>query len=369
MDPSRKHAVDGNEQQRKRPTSVFRAMLPRSQKPISSSGPIDHTSKVENMRLPTSESAKALPILPPNHPHANLPLGEGDQNRGRTRSSPKKSNDGYYEERKITSVQSTTRKSSEKEKRKEANERDELVEVENKPKKSKSSTNLSAFLSRPKSSRNLKLDSQKQQKDKENRTPPTTSDGDRPPPIWAQFSTSPQKLPPGNTQRVPLNCGWDANEEAVLYTPQKYSPSKGRNFYDEQPALSKRAEPKARPRSVYLPSSVSASSFAETISGLRKSSRKQKNIATASPQEHDDDVFSNRRPSTDSRKVSNESSQSGLTMAKHGSRVMAAVAMFNGKTKELAGESRPERLDHKLVESAFEALLVRAMKFEMGMVY
>ncbi|MCJ1476592.1 hypothetical protein MMC13_005258 [Lambiella insularis] len=329
-------------------------MLPRSQKP---DGATNHSSRVENMRLPTRESTKSFPVLHPNQPQANFPLGQGDQNRARTRSSPKKSNEGYYEGGKTTSAQNTARLLPEKEKRSGTQMDEEGVKTDQKPKKSKSSTSLSTFLARPKSSRNLNLDGQQQQKDKENRTPPKSSNGDPPPPIWAQFATSPQKLTCGSTYKVPLNDRQDMQDEADLYTPQNYSPSKGRNFYDEQPTLLKRAEPKPRPRSTYLPSSVSASSFAETISGLRKSSRKQNKNAIASSQEQDGDVFSSRTSNADARKVSDDSSQSGLTMPKSGSRVMAAVAIFNGKMKESATDSKPESLDPKAVDYAFEALL------------
>jgi len=64
-----------------------------------------------------------------------------------------------------------------------------------KPKKTKSSTNLGAFLSRPKSIKNLKQllsdEEARSAKDKENRTPPSSLANDfaPPPPIYAQFSS------------------------------------------------------------------------------------------------------------------------------------------------------------------------------------
>jgi hypothetical protein len=52
-------------------------------------------------------------------------------------------------------------------------------------------------------------------------------------------------------------------------------------------------------------------------------------------------------------------SSMGTTLAKRGSRVMAAVAAFNGKAKEVGKEKeQPTPLSPKEVEAAFEALLV-----------
>ena len=237
-----------------------------------------------------------------------------------------------------------------------------IQEDETKPKKSKSSTTLSAMFAKSKSSKSLKSEEGKRQqlkvKDKENCTPPNSSNGP-PPPIWAQFASTPM-MEVSSTQKIPLNDRWDVNDEMERYTPQEYSPSKGRNFYDEQPTLSRRAEPKPRPKSAYLPSSLSSNSFTETISVLRKVSQRHKKTDVGRFQEQlGTDGVSSRRSSTDSRKFSNGSSDPGLTMAKRGSRVQAAVAALNGKAKEPEVESKPQvPSDPRAFDNAFEAVLV-----------
>ena len=59
------------------------------------------------------------------------------------------------------------------------------------------------------------------------------------------------------------------------------------------------------------------------------------------------------------RKVSEDSSKSASTMAKRGSRVMAAVAAFNGKSKEQPREAVATKINVIAIENAFENLLVR----------
>jgi hypothetical protein len=231
---------------------------------------------------------------------------------------------------------------------------------EGKPKKSKSSTNLAAVFGKSKSSKALKLDKQpdgqQAEKDKENRNPRAYTGGAPPPPIWAQFATT-QVESNVATQKVPLNDRWDIANEMYRYTPQDYSPSKGRNFYDEQPTLSKRVEPKPRPKSAYFPSSTSSSSFTDTISALRKVSQRYKK--TDMERVQDSDKPPSRRSSTSSRKTSNDSSQPALTMGKRGSRVMGLVAALNGKAKDTEPEAKqPVPVDPKAIDQEFEAVLV-----------
>ncbi|MCJ1438372.1 hypothetical protein MMC27_007760 [Xylographa pallens] len=355
MDPIRCPPANVDGDQQKKPTSVFRAILPRSQKPSPASGLLASPTKLTSMRPPALRSTKTLPILTADRPYTNMPLGEVNQNRERTRSSP-----AYPQNIQCDGMERSAGKRENQQPC--ANVRDVVLEskdespkTEKKLKKSKSSTGFSAFLARPRTSKNLKLETQHQQKDKENRTPPTSADGEIPP-IWAQFASA-QKVDLGLAQKVPLNDRRNVHEEAALYTPNEYSPSKGRNFQDEQPTLLNKATAKGRPTSAYLPSSKSSTSFSETISGLRKLSRKQNKEPLTDSQVQDDDVFSCGRSSTELRKVSNDSSQSGLTMTKRGSRVMAAVAKLNNNAKDTILESKAEQLDPKTVESAFEALL------------
>ena len=347
----------------KRTQSAFRAIIPRSHKPDPATSP----GKTENMLPPTRIITRPMPTLNPTHPDAYLPLAEVNQNRERTRSSPRKPVEVYDEGGRMAAVSKSPTKGQRKSKERLPKDTTKEAEEEKGPKKSKSSRSLSAFLSRPKSSRSLKLDGQHQLqgKDKENLTPPNSAGG-IPTPIWAQFATQPlEKL--GRTQPVPLNDRWDIQDEMTRYTPQQYSPSKGRNFYDEQPTLSKRPELKLRPKSAYLPTSISTSSFAETISGLRLPHRKQDRREPEVSHQQSRDMHSSRRSSTESRKVSGDDSQPGLVMAKRGSRVMAAVAALNGNKKESPPETaKPAPLDRKAIESAFEALLVCIIRSMSG---
>lgn len=247
-------------------------------------------------------------------------------------------------------------------------------EEEKKMKKSKSSTSISAILSRPRSSKGVKAEEAHRQKDKENQTPPSSA-GIAPPPIWAQFATQGFEEP-AHTTMIPLNDRFTVEEEVALYTPRDYSPSKQRNFQDYQkPTLSQRAEPKPRPKSECVASGPTSASFAETISGLRKSDRKKIQVGISNQQQQNgqaadgsEALFAkekqmNERPSSvENRKVSHDSAGSDLPMPQPGSRVMAAVAAFNGKAKDLPKEppkdAETAQLDPKAIESAFESLLV-----------
>lgn len=236
-----------------------------------------------------------------------------------------------------------------------------------KPKKKKSSTGLSALLSRPKSSKDLRADMSRQQKDKENMTPPDSADI-APPPIWAQFARHPTKEI-SVARKVPLNDARDVDDEMALYTPHEYSPSKQRNFHDlQKPTLSRKGE---RPKSAFLGNGISTTSFAETISGLRKyshdrgesrssnQSEQHRNSVESSRKSSSEYQYPNRLDRNERRKVSDSSSNSGIA-AKRGSRVMAVVAAFNGRSKELGKENVETKVDPKEIEIAFENLLVRA---------
>lgn len=238
---------------------------------------------------------------------------------------------------------------------------------EAKPKKTKSSTNLAALLSRPKSSKSHKSEVLRVTKDKENQTPPNSA-GSGPPSIWAQYASQPpQETSTATRERV--NDRMSVDEEMALYTPKDYSPSKQRNFYDyEQPTLARRPEPKPRPKSAYLPSTTSLAALADTLSGRRKVSNDRsihpaprKDLVLAHGRSSEDkgrgssEQAYSSRPGGEGRKVSSELIKDGFTLAKRGVRVMAAVAALNGKSKE---QEKEIKVDTKLIDSAFEALLV-----------
>ena len=174
--------------------------------------------------------------------------------------------------------------------------------------------------------------------------------------------------------KVPLNDAKDIAEEIALYTPAEYSPSKGRNFMDYQAPTLARVEPKTRPKSALLPSSASKTTFADTISGLRKRGHDKISSQPLSAQEKARSSIDNRRSSSEkkypSQRASTEKQRKsedvgvGSLAVKRGSRVMAAVAAFNGKSqssdvpKDRVSKTQEAPLDPKVIETAFESLLV-----------
>lgn len=308
-------------------------------------------------------------MLPPNHPHARQQSRDESKNRENSKQSPVKPVE-VYEDRSQAFAFHKKSKSSVSlkslmgtEKSNTPKPRSPKKQDTEKPKKSKSSTNLSALLSRPKSAKDLRSEMSRSQKDKENMAPSSTAETVAPP-IWAQFA----KQPTGDSavaRKVALNDVQDVENEVALYTPLEYSPSKQRNFHGyEKPTLSQRGEPKPRPRSAFIPSGISAASFTETLSGLRKQGHERgeyrPSSADARRKASSEDQRPGRRDDVEKRKFSDESSNSASTMAKRGSRVMAAVAAFNGKSKEPPKEAVASKVDVVSIDNAFENLLVRA---------
>lgn len=319
------------------------------------------------------------PMPPPDHPNSRQHLREDSGNRNPPPTSQRKSVDVQKENSRVSEeIKRMTRSTSFKalmDKEKARGSKQNSEKGQGKPmKKSKSSTSLSALLSRPRSStKAAREETLRRQNEKENETPKKSLDT-APPPIWAQFATQAFQEPSGTT-KVPLNDRFDIHEEVALYTPRDYSPSKQRNFQgSEQPTLSRRREPKPRPKSECLTSEPTPASFAETVANLRRSSRDkgQVNRSQLAQQASQylpitreslpDNKTSSRRPSVDHCRVSDGSSSSDPVMVKGGSRVMAAVAAFNGKSKELPKEPTQGPLIPELgtnaIEAAFESLLV-----------
>jgi len=306
-------------------------------------------------------------MLPPDHPHTRLHLREGSGNRNALGDSPRKSADvGRMHTQACGETQKPNRLISFKtsaEMDKVKSPKKKLGKVEdNLMKKSKSYTGLSALLSRPRSSKGLKDGIARQKKDKENQTPPSTADL-VPPPIWAQFATQGVQEPP-STYKIPLNDRESVDDDMRRHMLGGYSPSKQRNSHDfQKPTSSARSEAKPRPRSECLAPPPTREGFLETVSGLRRSARDESQSTAASSQKKNDPnhMGSSQRPSTEQRKVSDKLASSGLTVGKRGSRVMAAVAAFNGKGKELPTEpsvNLPSAdMDPRVIEAAFETLL------------
>lgn len=373
-------AVSDASPRKRSKSSVLKSIIPgnHQRKPISkcnnqSYGNDRNDGKDDYMDLCNQS------ILPPDHPHTRQHLREDSGNRNTTIASPKKPVEAQKENKprqegnsKITS--SASFKSFVGMEKETSSKKKHEKEEEKKMVKSKSSTSISAILSRPRSSKGIKAVESHRQKDKENQTPPSSA-GMAPPPIWAQFATQGfEDL--SHTTMIPLNDRFAIEEEAALYTPREYSPSKQRNFQDdEKPTLSRRAEQKPRPKSECIASGPTPASFAETVSGLRKSGR-DKSLGDISNQQQqtgqaaetsrklvaEKSTLCERPSSMENRIVNNDYAGSNLPMPQRGSRVMAAVAAFNGKAKDLPKDppkdTETDQLDPKAIESAFESLLV-----------
>ncbi|KAG8530971.1 uncharacterized protein KY384_004328 [Bacidia gigantensis] len=301
-------------------------------------------------------------MLPPDHPHFSqlseetiLDLHQGKQNSNRSSSRGTSSQRGDGDQRRTRSsrnLMSFLDKDKSRGKDKAAGGK-----IGGKHTRSKSSTSIPSIFSRAGSSKSKKDLDTEEQVDKENRTPP-------PAPIWAQFAT--QAVPgSSSTTKVPLNDERTREEEAELYSPQDYSPSKQRHYpINQQPTLGRRSQQKPRPKSECLPGNDTRNILLDTVSGSRQDQSQSQVLKAAGR---------GRKSCSDERgrkmPVEGEDGTSsivpGLTVSKRGSRVMAAVAVFNGKSKDLKKNEMSDQgkhcdtrpLDPKAVESAFESLL------------
>ena len=194
------------------------------------------------------------------------PLMELHQNQQSQSPSPRKAKDGYKSLHKKTlssiSLKSLARRDTEKVTKPK--------DKDAKSNKQKKTTNLSNLLSRPKSSKNLRKeaaehDAAQELKDKENQNPITPSRNEassRPPPIYAQFSST--------YFASPSSSGKALADEINLYTPRDYTPAKQRNFYNAQaqvPTLDGHDAESQRPKSTYLPSNFSLQDISRRIGG------------------------------------------------------------------------------------------------------
>lgn len=292
---------------------------------------------------------KSVEVLPPDHPHASKAkiLGERQRNVQSPPTSPGKS------KRQSTIIpKDGTLKISTKTK-------------DGSPKKSKSSTSLSAMFA--KMNRSSKDLSALVSKDKENATPQSSEDGPLETPIWAQLST-----PTGDEEtseaRDSKPSSSNIHDEIAKYTPQEYSPSKQRNFNGtlEQPSL--RPTLNGRSRSSYnMAPSGFVGAVARRVSAHRSSieARRSEDSDRRQGKEQSRRVSGDRpvltRWQSSERKVSDSSCEQDpakdtVTVAKRGNRVMAAVAALQGKSKTEHLKQEPE-LDPKLLNEAFETVL------------
>ena len=234
------------------------------------------------------------------------------------------------------------------------------------PTKGKSSTSLVALLSKSKTSKSPTKQEVGKSVDKENETPPPSSSFETPAPIWAEFSQRDHIETP-RTTKVPLKNGHDLDDEMTTHV-QHHSPSKTQGFYDSQSGTEE-AIGKPRPRSWMMPSTSSkATDGSPTKRANRPTLRPKSQIQTSETNflasrensASSDMSMSSARPKPEGEENSKKSP--GLTIAKRGSRVMAAVAAWNGKSKDSAtdpkDEGKQDLTTPEQVDNAFEKMLV-----------
>lgn len=359
------------QQTQQKGSGIFRSIMSKDHK----------RNKSQSDVLSARHQTQTVPLLPADHPHCNTPVYvEEDERSGR---QARKENVPPHKRSKSTvslrslgrtkDTDKTKEKEKERKNRKEKKSQQDEGEPRQKPKKTKSSTSLAGMFARMnRSSKDL---SQVQQ-DKENMMPPSSASESTETPIWAHFA-SPQPPHAEPSQHAKDASYFDVprqhlENEIARYTPQDYSPSKQRNFAAHGPPTLSRPRSSARPKSALITGSTSfMDSLSRTISGDRSqiesrgsdrppSSRGSKEHPTRSPTE----PSRTHTGDTAHRKASSSSNEpapptQGLTIAKRGARVMAAVAALNGKTNaNLATKDEPA-LDPASVNAAFEAVLVR----------
>lgn len=371
-------AADRPAHRRNKSSSVLKSIIaPKSHKRSPSDGTALSKNQSDNRpHNPVDSLAQGALLLPPDQPHSQQRSANRDQNIPTNPPSPRKSHDlkgsptKSLHKKTLSSVslRSLGRekdKVKEKQSREPSRVRDEAA-IPTKPKRPKSTTNLVGMFSKSKQPKEAKSTSGR---DKENTTPPSSASAAGPvqTPIWAQFSSQAPLQEVTTTSKIPLNDRRSLEEEMSRYTPQDYSPSKQRNFFDYGvPSLQTRPQVKERPKSSFLPTSNSTASLFDQLSrkksndraplsdtkgneGRTRESASSKSVSARGPLEC--------TKSDDSKKKDDVKPQSNTT--KRTNRVMAAVAALNGKTKRTdpSGTS-PVKLDPKVVDAEFEVVLV-----------
>lgn len=291
-------------------------------------------------------------ILPVDHPHAGgvqRPLGERTHNRDAASGShlPQKSSgqDDKTDMQKKTksSVSLKTLMKDKEKKSSKSNDTRHHESQDKRAKKTKSSTSLSALLKR--SQRGPKAQNTNETGEKENRTPTEVSAA----PIWGQFVTQP---PQDQSSRICIpDSGRTFDEEVSLYTPQRYSPSKQRNFDDyHQPTLARRPDHKPRPKSDYITSGTWK--VREILGHVHRiPSGKQRNL---------DQTPTTSSPATSCSRHSqlSETRSDGDSRRDIGPSPSSREITYHSDSKATGGIEYQKGLDRIRIESEFEKLLV-----------
>jgi hypothetical protein len=346
---------DRPQHRRNRSSKFLRSLVSSKSRPVSP----DMTSEPPSSGLQHSIRTQKVPLLPPDHPHqaSTRILGERHSNAQSPPSSPSKRNNKASIASRYGSRSPTKPDNSD-------------------VKKSKSTTSLSAMFGKMnRSTRDVAAYAPQQQPHgKENTTPPESAVESADTPIWAQFAS------PGGNDSRPSQEGRpsrDIHEEIDRYTPKDYSPGKQRNFFGStrtsQPSL--RPAAKERPRStVFAPTDSFMGALGRKVSSARSSMEARRSEDSARRISKEELLRGNptsnptsnptERPALVHRHSERSASGSSneqppkekLNITKRGSRVMAAVAALQGKSKAPSVKEE-EALDPKIVDKEFESVL------------
>ncbi|KAF1950967.1 hypothetical protein CC80DRAFT_221714 [Byssothecium circinans] len=368
---------------RRNKSSVLKSIIAsKSHKPSPSNGAALSSNQPDSHAYnPTALLNPGAMLLPPDHPHSQMQASSRRTQNIPTSSSPRKSQDTQTRPTKglhkktlsSVSLRSLGRDKSKeqvKDSRSREPSRTRADDAAVSPKKSRSSANIAGLFGKGKQPKEVQ---QTPVKDKENTTPPRSANAAAAPrtPIWAEFSSQPlQEIT--TTSKVPLNDQRRSIEEEIaIYSHHDYSPSKQRNFFDYgQPSLQKNSQAKERPKSLFIPGTASTTSLLETWTRKRSNDR----VPLGDTKGNEGRVKENASPKSTRtrgllRRTSSEKSRDDTsakktteTTTKRQSRVMAAVAAFNGKSKSsppqsVATPSSPTKLDPKVVDAEFESVL------------
>ena len=374
-----------NAHRRTKSSGVLQSIMTKNRNRVSRDISHEQALGVRNINSQTT-----MPLLPPDHPHSKAlgeenvaPVRQDDQRRSRRErrdddKAPSKRSKSTVSLRSLVSGGGDDKESRRKadKDRGESPEKKSRRPRSQKPVKTKSSTGLSAmFAKMNKSNKDLSLSQPPESEDRENLSPSSSAAGSIQTPIWAQFATkddpgaamsNPKVRPDVTDERLR-----EVKDQIDRYTPKDYSPDKQRGFHGSQPVLS-RPSSSARPKSAILTGTLPKPYMLERrYSAERTQLGSRGSDSSRSGMQASDQIMPRHvleRTRTDPtanvfRKISSSSSEQaparGLTIAKRGTRVMAAVAALTGKSEdELAtSSSRAKPLDPKSVNDAFESVL------------
>lgn len=352
-------ATPGHKRNRSAP-ALKGILLAKSHKRTTSEDPKSPSRpRKENSNPYNPFAAASMPSLPPDHPHAGQNV-LNERHHTNAQSPPKKTGPGRPGLHKKTKSVASLRELVGSRDGKGSNNKDKSSSGSSssnedkkrgvKAAKTKSSANLVAVFGKSRVSK-FEEDLPQPPKDKENTTPPSSSGYTPHTPIWAQFASQPL-LEHKSTTKIPLKDGHSVKDEIALYMPrpQDCSPSKQRNFYDiGQPTLGK----KDRPKSDGLMSKP-ASNFMETLS-RKRSNKSGKNKVSVDDKQGMRGGDSGNETKAGASKPSSSASNGTMSRANKGSRVKAAVTMFDRKARQAEAEAS---LDPKQIDAAFETVLV-----------